>query len=763
MPDNNKLWYKAPAKKWTEALPFGNGRLGGMVFGKMNEELIQLNEDSIWYGGPMERMNADLPTYLPKIRQLLFAGEVEEAQYLAKMAFTSTPKYAGPYQPLGDLFLWLADHEGDVRDYRRELDLDSGLVTVQYHLNGVDYRREIFSSAVDQVVAVRLTCGVPGGLRLGITLGRRPFENEVTMLGQESLVMNGQCGPDGVRYSALMRVVAEGGGVQKVGDFISVEGADSVTVYLAAATTFRHEDPQQVCAEQVAAAANKGYERVRAAHIADHQALYRRQTFELSGTEADVADDMPTDERLKRVKDGAHDPGLVSLYYQFGRYLLMGCSRPGSLPANLQGIWNDQFKPPWESNYTININLQMNYWPAEVCNLAECHEPLFDLVARLRENGRKTARELYNCGGFVAHHNTNLWADTIMNGINTRAAIWPTGGAWLALHLWEHYRFGGSLEFLAGYAYPALKEAAEFFLDYMVPGPDGRLVTGPSVSPENKYRTRRGNIGYLSMGPSMDTQIIETLFGSCLEAASLLHLDESFAKRLQDALSRLPKPQIGKHGQLLEWLEEYEEPEPGHRHISHLFALHPGELITAEKTPELARAAKRTLERRLDNGGGHTGWSRAWIINFWARLGEADKAYENVHALLRYSTNPNLFDEHPPFQIDGNFGGTAGIAEMLLQSHSGEIRLLPALPAAWPSGRMTGLRARGGMEVDLEWRDGRLVRALLGASRTGVCSIRTGIPLAIECAGETVRAEAAERTLLRFDMRQGHQYVITPQ
>ncbi|MGP4041129.1 glycoside hydrolase family 95 protein [Gracilibacillus sp. D59] len=756
---NKKLWYKNPANNWNEALPIGNGRLGGMVFGQVENEKIQLNEDSVWYGGPRDRLNPDALANLQVIRGLLADGRLKEAEELAKLSFSGTPKSQRHYEPLGELNINFENMENH-SEYYRELDLSTAVAKTTIRSNNNEYQRECFTSYPDQVLVMRLTSTELNELSFQLHLDRGNTRNLDTtrQLSDSSIVMLGETGgKDGIAFSALVKVIVEDGELRTIGNRICVNGASAATILLTAATSFRYSDPVEQCMQTIENNILNDYDMLKKRHIEDYQNLFNRVELDIAD-HTDVHEDLPTDERLGNLKQGGTDLGLISTYFHFGRYLMIASSRPNSLPATLQGIWNDLMIPPWDSKYTININAQMNYWPAEVCNLSECHLPLLNHIEKMRKSGRITAEKMYNCRGFTAHHNTDIWGDTAPQDIYPPASYWPLGAAWLCLHLWEHYEYTCDIEYLKE-AYETMREATLFFVDFLMENKEGLLITTPSVSPENTYLLPNGEKGNMCEAPAMDSQIIYALFSSCIEASELLDIDEDYRQQLINLRSKLPQIQIGKHGQIQEWLEDYDEAEPGHRHISHLFALHPSNQISPTTTPDLAKAAEVTLNRRLEHGGGHTGWSRAWIINMWARLQKSEEANENVIALLKSSTLPNLFDNHPPFQIDGNFGGTAGIAEMIVQSQNREIYLLPSVPEAWRNGYVKGLKTRGGYELELKWENHQLVYANIISIKSGVCRIRVPYPLEITINHHTLTE--VDACLFEFPVEKEKKYKLS--
>ena len=741
------LWYRQPAADWNEALPVGNGRLGAMVFGDIMRERIQLNEESIWAGMRVENADADAREHLPVIQQKLLNGEIKEAMELSEKYLRSNPMRIRSYQPLGDIYIDMFSQSRSLpkrENYRRELNLETGIATTTWAWEGITFTREVFASAPDNIIALRITSSQPGKLTFKLSLSRAQDAVVIPASGDE-LVMTGQivdlpdrdvCPPGlHMKFAAIITGKVRDGFMQTVNNSFYVENASEAVFYLTAATDYnpallnfdRTIDPVRKCREILSPVKAKKYESVKADHISEHSAMFNRVKFSLG---EDNKRDLPTDQRLKLVKEGAEDPALAVLQFQYGRYLLMGSSRkPGILPANLQGIWNQDYVAAWNSDFHTNINIQMNYWPAEVCNLSETALLLSDLINRLREPGRITAQKTFNSKGWTVNHLTDPFGRTsISDGVGW--GTFPMAGPWLVLHQWEHYLFTQDIGYLKNEAWPSMKESAEFVMGFLIRDKNGYLVTAPSNSPENTYRLPNGERYNLTYGATMDIQIIRELLNACVKAGRILGEDRKLLEQMQAVLKDLPPNRVSRrYGIIQEWIEDYEENEPGHRHVSQLFGLHPGTQIT-QAQPELFEAAKKTIERRqtyaAKGQGSSTGWSKAWMVNFLARLKDGDAAWNKIIEMQREKTLNNLFDTHPPFQIDGNFGLTAGIAEMLLQSHAGEIELLPALPAAWKEGMISGLKARGNIEVEISWENNRLKEAKLTASDDRNVIVRYG-------------------------------------
>ncbi|MEI7423071.1 MAG: glycoside hydrolase family 95 protein [Prolixibacteraceae bacterium] len=724
-PGNLRLWYGKPATKWTEALPIGNGRLGAMIFGGVENDRIQFNEETLWTGSPNDYAHKGASKYLGQIRQLLADGNQKEAETLALEQFMSVPLKQMAYQAFGDLKLNFPG-QSVFSDYMRELDLLNALCRVSYKSNGISYTREYLSSNPDQVIAIRLTADKEKSLNFSMAFDA--IHEAKTMLANgKSMMLKVQVKDGALRGVANLNVTTDGKVTSK-DDHLVISDAMTATIYLSAATNYvNYKDvsgnPEQKTTQTLSKVANKNYQQIKISHIANFQKLFNRFDVQFSENERTK---LPTNERIVAFSTEANDPQLLALYIQYGRYLMISSSRPGTQPANLQGIWNDSLTPPWDSKWTVNINTEMNYWPVEVTNISECQEPLYKMIAECAETGKTVAKEHYDATGWVLHHNTDIWRGTAPIN-HSNHGIWVSGGAWLSRHMWEHYLFTLDKKFLAETAYPLMKGAAEFFTQFLTKDPKtGYLISTPSNSPEN---------GGLVAGPTMDHQIIRALFRSCIEASEILGTDQQFASKLKVLLPQIAPNHIGKLGQLQEWMEDKDSPTDKHRHVSHLWGVFPGNEINWQQTPELMKAARQSLIYRGDDG---TGWSLAWKINFWARFLDGNHAYNMIKLLFRpvqientvYTggggSYTNLFDAHPPFQIDGNFGAPSGMIEMLVQSHLSEIAILPALPDALPTGKIKGVCARGGFELAFSWDSGKLKQLQVLSKAGQKCKLHYG-------------------------------------
>lgn len=762
------LWYESAADKFSSALPVGNGRLGGMVYGKPYDELICINEDSVWSGGKRNRINPDSKEGLEEIRRLLNEEKISDAESTAYRKLQGISPVSRHYMPLANLNINMK-LSGVAKEYKRGLDLETAIAFTQFKSNGISYRREVFVSEPDGVMIVHLTAE-EGTFEFSANLSciedyyddNRPVQKNMILL------TGGFGGNDGIRFGVAMSAFSQDGIVYTEGDKLYVKDTSEAFIAVGAKSSFYADEAYDTAAiMDVEYALECSYDELRYRHECSYRELFERVEFSLNDN-GDNASELPTDERIMRMRGNdlddkecdshIHDNGLMTLYFNFARYLMISGSRQGSQPLNMLGIWNDDMNPYCGGRFELNVNTQMNYWIAESCNLSECHEPLFDLLERVCESGKQTAKEMYGVGGFVCHTATDIWGDTAPQGDKTPSSVWCMGGAWLCLHIFDRYEYTLDKEFLAKY-YPVMKQAAVFYTEYLRENENGKLVVNPSLSPENAYKTENGAAGTLCSGASIDSQIITVLFGDVIKSAEILDTDKEFANKLRNMLEKIPQPEVGKFGQIKEWTKDYDEADTGHKFVSQLFALHPAHIITPEKTPRLADAARATLIRRLIHGSGNAGISRAWVANMWARLYDSNMVYENVRKLIAYSTNPNMFDGLPRTRVDGNFGGASAMVEMLMQSDCGKIKLLPALPEEWESGQIKGLRAKGGFEVSIKWEKGKLVSAEIIPSFDGKCAVAANTIISVSCDGSNVNSTHSDGTVT-FDAEKGRIYTI---
>ena len=765
------LWYKDPASDFNQALPIGNGRIGAMVFGGKNSETILINEDSLWSGGKRNRLNPDSLQGFKEVRKLLLEGNMSEAENVAFKKMQGVCPDSRHYMPLGELHIDMS-LDSRPKDYKRSLDLQKAIASTEFSVGDVHFSRDVFVSAPDNVLVVRICADSPSAVSFSCRIDGcdDAFDDNRPCASNMLKLTGGYGGKNGIMFAAVLGASTIGGSVKTVGSTLQIQNADEALIILSAQTSFyKGFDAYEAAAELDAEyALDSSFDELYYRHVQDYSALFNRVKFSLNDNK-DCDNSLDTSERIMRLRGNELDDKecqrhitdnkLAELYFNYGRYLMISASRPDCQPMNLQGIWNHDVHPVWGSRYTVNINTQMNYWCAETCNLSECHLPLFDLIERIRSDGSVTAKQMYGCEGFVCHHGSDIWGDTAPQGLWTQASLWPMGAAWLCLHIFEHYQFTCDKDFLEQ-KYDTLCDAAKFFVGYLTQNSDGFLITGPSVSPENSFISENGDKSALCMAPAMDSQILTVLFDDVIKSAEILGKSDKLIDTIRDMRKKLPPIKIGRYGQIMEWDSDYEEVDTGHRHISQLFALYPASLISPYDTPKLADAARATLVRRLIHGSGHTGWSCAWISSMWARLLDGRMVYENIQKLLAYYTNPNLLDSHPPFQIDGNFGGTAAIAEAVIQSGDGIINLLPALPDEWNSGYLCGIKAKGGFEVSVYWSDGKLISASVKSSVGGLCRIRANAVVSVCHENSKTVNSSINDDVISFDTAPDSIYII---